>query len=249
MHQMRSGESRREALAATGAAPGLPARSFVVAPEIVEKRSPGPPMVVALAFGVASVAEEGLRAAGGLAGRAAGRAASVGVPLWRVVPTPLRAALEARVEDLKARGRDQEAATRQALLGLVGQGFATVMSDSRLLGLIDDLVRREIEPGIDAALPIVLDRLEADPEPVRAMVRDQSVGVAAELADDVRTRSAAADDKLEQIARRLFLRRRRPLNAEPAPGSKSTAGSGPVAGPAAGPDGGPVAGPDGLTTV
>ena len=76
-----------------------------------------------------------------------------------------------------------------------------------LVPFVESLVNEIIDPVLQLALPKAIEYLNEDPAVVRDLVRDQSTGIAGELAATVRTRAVTADDRIEQVVSR-FLRRR-----------------------------------------
>jgi hypothetical protein len=66
------------------------------------------------------------------------------------------------------------------------------------------LARQAIVEEKDEAFNIVFDKLAQDPEPVRALVTQQSFGMADEVKDQLRSRSATADSRWERRIRKLL---------------------------------------------
>jgi hypothetical protein len=75
--------------------------------------------------------------------------------------------------------------------------------------LLVPVVEALLDPILDSALPDVIQKLNQEPEVVRELVLGQSVSMAGEMAEAVRSRGVTADDLAERIARRLTLRRPR----------------------------------------
>jgi hypothetical protein len=75
--------------------------------------------------------------------------------------------------------------------------------------LLVPMVEAMLGPILDAALPEVMGKLNEQPEVVRELVLGQSVSIAGEVAVEVRSRGAMADDLAERIARRLTFRKPR----------------------------------------
>jgi hypothetical protein len=82
-----------------------------------------------------------------------------------------------------------------------------------LVPFIESLVNEIIDPVLQMALPKAIEYLNEDPTVVRDLVRDQSTGIAGELAGTVRTRAVTVDDRIDRIASRIL--RRRPPALEP----------------------------------
>jgi hypothetical protein len=74
--------------------------------------------------------------------------------------------------------------------------------------VVDAQLARLLEPLVDRALPIVLDRLGQQREQVRAIVWEHGEDLTGELVAGIRDRVAAADATAERMARRLFGGRR-----------------------------------------
>jgi hypothetical protein len=96
-----------------------------------------------------------------------------------------------------------------------------------LLPLVQAIVAEALEPILRQALPTVVEVLNEDPDTIRALVRDQSTGIAGEMAGTVRTRAASADDHIDRIVRRLTFRK---PPREVGPPTPPTAGELPPAG-------------------
>jgi hypothetical protein len=87
-----------------------------------------------------------------------------------------------------------------------------------LVPVLDAVVGTALEPMMREVLPQVFAILADDPEAVRSLVRDQSTGVAAEMAGSLRVQAARADDRLDRAVRRvLHLRRSAEAVAPAAP--------------------------------
>lgn len=73
---------------------------------------------------------------------------------------------------------------------------------------LDAQLDRLLEPLVDRALPIVLDRLGQQREQVRAIVWEHGEDLTGELVAGIRDRAAVADTTAERMTRRLFGGRR-----------------------------------------
>ena len=93
----------------------------------------------------------------------------------------------------------------------------------QIMGLIEAI----IDPVVAVAVPAALDRLTDDPDQIRALVWDQSGGLADEMANSFRARLVSADDAINRVTDRLTGRNRRRRRAEAA-----TAGASPTDGAA-----------------
>ena len=181
----------------------------------------------------AALAALGLLAVGESAVRAA---AGPSRSIWRSWPlAPTRALTEPLVAALVQRGALEEVRLRLALERGVTEGAAAVAADYELLdrvlaspeleafivrvmqsALVDDLTDQVLA---SEELQRVVEHV-AQSEEVRRALRAQSAGMADEVAGEMRSRSAAADDAAERFARRLLRRRRHrpPGPLEPEPG-------------------------------
>ncbi|GHJ49112.1 hypothetical protein Cs7R123_64540 [Catellatospora sp. TT07R-123] len=81
------------------------------------------------------------------------------------------------------------------------------MVDNLVPHLIDRVVPRLVEGALPEirhkVIPVVIDDLTRDPR-LQALITEQSRGVLANAADELRTTSATADDRIEESFRRLF---------------------------------------------
>jgi hypothetical protein len=74
----------------------------------------------------------------------------------------------------------------------------------KLLALVGAL----LDPVVDEALPITLQQLSDDPTAIRALIWDQSGGLADEMANSFRARTLTADDAIDRVTASLWRRRR-----------------------------------------
>jgi hypothetical protein len=142
---------------------------------------------------------------GGAAFRGARRATEVAMRNVPRAPEPLGAT----VVSLAIRGRE---ATTSAvdLVRNIAEGVARDFTrQPSFVELVDDLVDLVLPGAIDRALPVVMDKLAAEPESVRALVFSQSTGVASELVSTVRTGVRAGDAAVDRSVRFWRARRRR----------------------------------------
>lgn len=111
----------------------------------------------------------------------------------------------------------------KALDPIMAEALPKVLDDiaqqpEMMLPLVQSLVGEVLQPVLADALPQVIDILNEDPEAIRSLVRDQSTGIAADVAHTVRVRAVGADERIDRIVRRMT--RRKPAG-ELAPGSKA----------------------------
>jgi hypothetical protein len=108
---------------------------------------------------------------------------------------------------LAARGRD---ATASAFIN--GRAMAEDIAreftrQPEFIGLVNNIVDAVLPGAIDRALPVVMEKLAAEPESVRALVFSQSTGVAGEVVATVRSGVRTGDAAVDRSIR-LWRRRR-----------------------------------------
>jgi hypothetical protein len=140
-----------------------------------------------------------LARAGAAVGHRAGRIVRRHEPTWDAALVSARGRVV--VASLASRGEDLERRSR---------AWAGRYLDSRL--------DRLLEPLVDRALPVVLDRLGQRREQVRAIVWEHGGDLTDELVEGIRDRAAAADTTAERMVRRLLGGRR----DAPAPDERTT---------------------------
>jgi hypothetical protein len=103
------------------------------------------------------------------------------------------------------------ALSREAVCEVIDNVFESEALDALLDGLLDSEALWELIDGVlgritqSPALWRLIDELMASPS-ITAAVAQQSLGFADQLGDEVRARSAQADDLLERIVQRLARR-------------------------------------------
>jgi hypothetical protein len=117
---------------------------------------------------------------------------------------------------------DKLGAQPELIEGLV-DGILEGILDSALPVAIDKLANHPdlllpvvvaILPDVlDEALPVAIDRIGDQQEAIREVVRSSSDSIGTEVANTVRSRTVRGDEVVERIARRLTLRRTRPVFA------------------------------------
>jgi hypothetical protein len=172
----------------------------------------------ALLLGAVFAAEDQVVGAAEALGRAGGQAGRVADRAWRLVtPEFVRDRVDERVADLNARGRHEDQISREEAADAMGTVVEEVTGGDWLVEVINEVIGEVINPIIDTVLPIVINRLNEDPEPIQVLVRDQSLGMAGEITDGVRASAINADSTIERVARRLTFRGgRRELDGPPA---------------------------------
>ena len=177
-----------------------------------------------LALGLAAVAIRGAR-------RATTTALAPAGAIWRSAPlSPARRTIEREIAGLAAQGHREELDLRRRLEAEVERLIAAALDSPAT----DRIVQRVLEsPGVERAIVTVLEselllesteralRSEeiglvlawiADSPEIRRAVFQQSAGLADVVEEEVRGRSANADDAVERFARSVL--RRRPRSDE-----------------------------------
>ncbi len=121
------------------------------------------------------------------------------------------------MDDAERRGRDTLAARRQGAASLVNTTVGDAMSwaqvkvvpqfiDDLVPHLISDVMPRLIDGALpeirDRVVPVIIEDLTTDSR-VEELVMAQSRGVIGQLAEQLRTNSVRADDRLEAAAHRV----------------------------------------------
>lgn len=132
---------------------------------------------------------------------------------WRtgraITPSPLLRRLERGIELLAERGRAEDDLSREEAADAINQLVEQASGGPWMLETANEVVGRILGPLLDNVLPMVVERLRENPEPIKELVRDQSVTLAGEVAGAVRSGAVAADSSLERVARRIAFRRPR----------------------------------------
>lgn len=163
------------------------------------------------------------RAAAGVTRAVGASVAGVALPL---VPAPLRRCAASVVRALDEHGRTASAAGTDEVERLAEALSEVVGRDPNVLRLVEEIVDRIQWRVVDTILPVVLERLAAEPEQVRAIVQGQSRGMVDELTTTVRSRAETGDEAVDRLVARLL--HRRPTRPDVAAGDEperaSTAG-------------------------
>jgi hypothetical protein len=141
---------------------------------------------------------------GGVAYRGIVRMTGVAMRTLPHAPEPVSAAVVA----LAARGREATAAGVVVARGIAEGVARDFTRQPSFVALVNDLVELVLPSAIDRALPVVFDKLAAEPEGVRQVMRAQSTGVAEELVATVRSGAKAGDAVVDRSVR-LWRGRRR----------------------------------------
>jgi hypothetical protein len=196
---------------ATSDAPGRPMGSDHASPRSTQIK------LAQLAVGTAVIAGEQVR--GGVKS-VGGRTASVMVGLLSKAVTQTEQArdkLFGVMDDAERRGRETMAARRQGAASIVNTTVEDAMSwaqvkvvpqfvDDLVPHLISDVMPRLIDGALpeirDRVVPVIIEDLTNDAR-VQELVMAQSRGVIGQLAEQLRTNSVRADDRLEAAAHRV----------------------------------------------
>jgi hypothetical protein len=117
-------------------------------------------------------------------------------PLRSLVGNSAGRRVQSRIDDLEQRGEDRVA--QWLAIGLSQEPHARILARNALDEVVDD----------------VIAQLAENPE-LEALVQQQSVGLASEIVDGVRTQTVTADTMVERSVRKILGRPARPLLAEP----------------------------------
>ena len=166
------------------------------------------PDLLYVALGAACVAEDRLLGASrALLRRTRVLGRPVEIAARSLVPGALRRGLLQAVRDLDAYGRSAAESGSKEVTEIAGTLADDVVNEPAVVGLIEQVVDRLQWRVVDDVLPVVLDRLKAEPEPVREIVRGQGVGAAEEVANAARARAANGDEAVDALVGRLLHRR------------------------------------------
>jgi hypothetical protein len=172
-----------------------------------------------MALGVLCVTEDRIR---GVARAAAGVTRAVGAPVVGValplVPAPLRRSAASVMRALDEHGRTASAAGTDEV-GRLAEALSEIAGrDPNVLRLVEEIVDQIQWRVVDTILPVVLERLAAEPEQVRAIVQGQSRGMVDELTTTVRSRAETGDEAVDRLVARLL--HRRPTRPDAAAGDE-----------------------------
>ncbi len=217
----RGAPTEANGAAAEGTAPRDPTGHASTDPMGSDHTSVGPRStqvkLAQLAVGTAVIAGEQMR--GGVRS-VGGRTASVMVGLLSKAVTQTEQARDKLFEvmdDAERRGRETLAARRQGAASLVNTRVEDAMSwaqvkvvpqfiDDLVPHLISDVMPRLIDGALpeirDRVVPVIIEDLTTDSR-VEELVMAQSRGVIGQLAEQLRTNSVRADDRLEAAAHRV----------------------------------------------
>lgn len=121
-----------------------------------------------------------------------------------------------RLTDLADRGAVQRQRGQRFAVTVVDAASTTVVTSAMVNRAVDLQLNRVLRPVVAAVLDDVLERLEADPERVRSLVRGQRDSMIDEIVGHVRAGALAGDTTVERWTTRI-LRRSPASAATPAP--------------------------------
>jgi hypothetical protein len=190
-----------------------------VAPQAVGDRAA--PELRYVGLGALCAAEDALsRFVRRVGGVARGAVRPIGTAASPLIPESVRRRLEEAVRDLDAYGRSVASSGSEGAIEVVEMYAGGVAQDPAFIRILDQIVLE--------ILPVVLDRLIAQPDQVRALVWGQSRGAAEDVANAARSRAASGDQAVEAFLGRILRRRMQPqedekeedgLSSQPAPDS------------------------------
>lgn len=116
-----------------------------------------------------------------------------------VVPPVVKRAVDDTVHWLDERGR----ATAEATAASSAHVASTLAGEV----VHEQMVTQIIMQVVDEVLPLVIEKLNREPEQVRALVQSQTASMAEEVTRAARSRAADGDDLVDRIVARLHLRK------------------------------------------
>lgn len=119
--------------------------------------------------------------------------------------------------NLEARGQAEAEAGDAEAARVVNEVIARLSESTVVRGVVFDVVDEVIWPIVDKVLPGVLERLSNDPEPIQALVMNQTTGIAGEFAGVARETAARADDVVASVIDRVLRRARHTNGKAPDP--------------------------------
>ena len=136
-----------------------------------------------------------------------------------------------RAAVLEAAGRSIACAGIDAGARLADAVTDRVATDPLVIRAVGEIVDGVQGQLLDSILPDVLDRLAAEPDQVRAIVRGQSRGMIDEATHEARSRAVAGDEIVDRLAARILRRQpsRRVIPEQPARGEIAPADGPPPA--------------------
>jgi hypothetical protein len=144
-----------------------------------------------------------VRKVGGVARGAVRPIETVASPL---IPESVRRRLEATVRELDAYGRSVASTSSEGAVQVVEMYAGGLAQDPVFLRIVDQVITE--------VLPVVFNRLNAQPEQVRGLVWGQSRGAAEDVANVARSRAASGDQAVEALLTRILPRRMRPRDGD-----------------------------------
>jgi hypothetical protein len=166
-----------------------------------------------------------LRLAGHVGGGACSRAR-------RVIAPAMDPALDWAVwatQSLAEVGSMERRRAKTGVHGLIGTVGSAVAAEPGVQRMVRELADSQLDPLVEKALPMVLDRLNKDPEAVRQIVQDQSAGIMTEATQSARHTARHADDVVDTLTHRFFHRTgRHPEATVDAGGEQDTSMNGDV---------------------
>jgi hypothetical protein len=149
---------------------------------------------------LAHLAQGVARGAAGAARSAVAPAVTVATTVAVVVtPASVRRTVGDAVRQLDEQGRAAVTSTAADAERVIEALADRLSREPALLNFVDRMVEH--------LLPVVLERLAAEPDQLREIVQGQSRGVADELTQAARSRAVAGDEAVDRFLTRVFRRR------------------------------------------
>jgi hypothetical protein len=124
-----------------------------------------------------------------------------------------------RLVELAERGAAEQTRGRRRAADAVNSAMEAVATAAVVDRVVDAQLNRVLRPLVVAVLDDVLALLEAEPERVQSLIREQREGMVDELVERIRAGATAGDTAVDRLAARVFRR-----TVEPAPTSAPTTG-------------------------
>jgi hypothetical protein len=148
------------------------------------------------------------RGAAGAARAAAAPAATMATTMAVVVIPPwMRRTVGDAVRELDEQGRAAATSSAAGAVRVVESLADRLGREPALLHFVDRVVDHLQWRVVDDVLPVVLERLAAEPDRLREIVQGQSRGMADELTQAARSRAVAGDEAVDRLLARVFRRR------------------------------------------
>jgi hypothetical protein len=116
-------------------------------------------------------------------------------------------------------GAPQRSRAEHRIHELTRSATSAIAANPDVSRLVQEVASRQVGPLIDEALPVVLDRLDDQPDQVRKIVQGQSRGIMAEARETARESARRGDEMVDSMVDRLLHRhvaaQKAPAQSEP----------------------------------